>query len=536
MKASTKSLIIARSIKISVFYLVILLSQIDWASGAANPAQQPVISGPLFIAVIYPVIEIKDELLENVEPIPDGYSFWGRIPISLSSQQAYFPAPLSYPYRFSKRGLITLQEELKKNPEVLPNTVQSRLHANIPRDYQNGFQPRELKQFIVYESYVSFRLKRWDHIELMAFPTFVVLTFDYTRNTITSNRNYQEVKTRVFPTITEFQTLEPLRKSLGISRQHQPWAAIPILTFTALDSYQEKIIDRIYFSGKIAPDEARRIFLQQVSLQDFSKGLSAGDPTVTHCHEISHEMSFTSQWRLYYAPIPIFYDKDFGQRVDLFPLHGPRGAQLRILRTALFINVTLPSLISKSTNLLVDLNHALSKLRESRIRSFDEFTDKINNLTVPISEAIATLDTRIAPMLVRLREAEAGHDDLLSRIRFPFLPPPLYHRIKAAQNEEEDSCLRLFSFIDKGMMAPSDRQKMASHISELRNNLRAIQLNRERLSDELAASQGFLSPAEVSFGVAITRQGQLRVGNRTQQRPLRLRSTTQCWQWKTPFG
>jgi hypothetical protein len=226
---------------------------------AMNPAHEPTIRGPVFISVVYPVVELKQERLQLIESIPDAYSFWGRMIMSMTMDKAYFPAPLSYPYRYTKRGLTALQQAIRRHSEVDSGSVQVKTASNIPKEQQHLYEPGELKQILIREEYVSFRLKRWNDIELMAFPTFLVLAFDYTKTRITSNRDYEEqIKKRFVPIINEFQKMEALQSTLGISRKTQRWANIPVLTFTAIDSYQENVIEKIYMSGTIAPEEAQR--------------------------------------------------------------------------------------------------------------------------------------------------------------------------------------------------------------------------------------------------------------------------------------
>jgi hypothetical protein len=70
------------------------------------------------------------------------------------------------------------------------------------------------------------------------------------------------------------------------------------------------------------------------------------------------------------------------------------GRQARILRSVLFINVTLPSLISWSDNLAKELVMTGAKIRETRAQLFNEFAEKIDELSVPIREAITTLQTK----------------------------------------------------------------------------------------------------------------------------------------------
>lgn len=342
---------------------------------------------------------------------------------------------------------------------------------------------------VVNERYISFRLKRWNDIEFMSFPTFVVLAFDYTKGQIKSNGDYQEVKKQFLPRLDEFHKMIGLQSVLGIPRERQRWDPIPVLAFTAINDYHRSVLAPIYFSGPIALEEARRSFLQEVSLQNFQ--LDATEPVVTQCNDIGHEMSIISQWRFYYAYLPLFFDRPFGQWVDPAPMVQAWGRQSRILRSALFINVTLPSLISWSDNLAKELVMTGAKIRETRAQLFNEFTEKIDELSVPIREAITTLQTKIDPALARLQEAELGYDELPKQIPFAFIPPRQLRRAKVVESKEEDVCQRLFYFTERGITI-SDREKAESYIREIKRNIVAIQSNRDSLSNEVAGALSFL--------------------------------------------
>ena len=130
-------------------------------------------------------------------------------------------------------------------------------------------------------------------------------------------------------------------------------------------------------------------------------------------------------------------------------------------------------------------------IRQTRAALFNEFTDKIDDLSVPIRQALTTLQTTIDPALSRLREAELGYDDLLKNIPFGFTPPQLQRRTKVVASSEEDICQRLYYFTERGVTI-SDREKADSYVRELKRNSAAIQHNKDRLSDELTGALTFL--------------------------------------------
>jgi hypothetical protein len=171
---------------------------------AEIPKHQPLIRGPLFISVVFPVLDLERDRMEFVEPILDAYSFWGKMIVSTTDQKTYSPGPFSYPYHYTQQGLIKLERQLKRSSDIIPGSTQVKTFPNIPKEQQGVFGPQELSQILTKEPYLSFRLKRWDDVELMAFPSFVVLTFDYTRRPITAERDYEAVKTRFSQVINDF--------------------------------------------------------------------------------------------------------------------------------------------------------------------------------------------------------------------------------------------------------------------------------------------------------------------------------------------
>ena len=91
------------------------------------------IHAPIFISRVYPVLEVDHTLVEWVDPVADAYSFWGKtLPSAvLPEQTTFFPAPLSYPYRFSRQGIQKLQQELKQIREIDSATITEGEFPNI---------------------------------------------------------------------------------------------------------------------------------------------------------------------------------------------------------------------------------------------------------------------------------------------------------------------------------------------------------------------------------------------------------------------
>ena len=150
--------------------------------------QEPVFEAPVFISVVFPVIELKEDWVEMMPIIPDAYDFRGKTIISISKEKFYYPAPLSYPYRFTDRGLRELQARVRQIAEVEPSSIKGNSFPNVTSEQHYLFEPSELKQIIKREPYISFQLKGHHLAEVMAFPAFVVINLDYTRSKITSRQ------------------------------------------------------------------------------------------------------------------------------------------------------------------------------------------------------------------------------------------------------------------------------------------------------------------------------------------------------------
>ena len=132
--------------------------------------------------MVYPVAEVDQELVEFVETIEGAYNFWGKIVIGsvVGFDKTFFPGSLSYPYKFSDQGAQILRQRLEGVPEIDVSTITEKIFPNIPQDQLYVYTEEEKKTFLIEEKYISFKLKEWDNIEFMKFPTFVVLAFDHT--------------------------------------------------------------------------------------------------------------------------------------------------------------------------------------------------------------------------------------------------------------------------------------------------------------------------------------------------------------------
>ena len=111
---------------VAFFVILAFGSLIEINSAFAQDTPKFQLRGPTFISVVYPVIQIDDELLELIGPISEAYNFWGKTILSFVPGKSYFPGPLSYPYKFSKKGFATLENRLRRIPEIDPNIDQKK--------------------------------------------------------------------------------------------------------------------------------------------------------------------------------------------------------------------------------------------------------------------------------------------------------------------------------------------------------------------------------------------------------------------------
>jgi hypothetical protein len=179
--------------------------------------------------------------------------------------------------------------------------------------------------------------------------------------------------------------------------------------------------------------------------------------------------------------------------MDIFHLHGPRGAQSRILRTALFVNVSLPSLVKLSENVQQEVAQMLQKIRFTRAKLFNEFSNKIDELNEPIVSAVRVLETRTEPAIKRLEEALAGYNRLLDDIQYSFIPPLRRPRITTTtQSQEPDPCLGLFYFDERVGTVLNDRVKAKAYTDQIKANIASIQQDKDRLNNELPSAMSLL--------------------------------------------
>jgi len=471
-------------------------------------AATPLLKGPLFISTVYHVVEVDDSLVELIEPIADAYSFWGRTIISsrAATQKTFFPAPLSYPYRFSDKGLQILKHKLEQIPEINTSTISEQTFPNIPPDQHYLYSADEKRKFLIAEKYISFRIKGWDNIEVMKFPTFVVLAFDHTVDRVRTLEDYRRFASNWNNKINNFGKFENLKQILGTAHKEREWHSVPILTFVAFPAYSEPDFWNYYLIGAgTTPEEVKLRFLEEISLREFPEDAYRGDPVLRTCHDISHEYhQWEPTWRWYYSSQPLFYrgkswiietDRGIVSPTDVFPLHGVGGSLTRILRTTLFINVTIPSMVRRSKHLNDEIIDRTHNLQTKRMDFFDDFSHAQLRSFHHHIRVHSERYQKIIHEIDRIDEVQKAFQEFLENIARPFRPPLYDPKVleKKNINDEEDFCLELFHFHrTHDSVTIGDRRKSFGYIRDITYQHKSIEVNQRRLEDEISSTNVLL--------------------------------------------
>ncbi|MEX0804631.1 MAG: hypothetical protein WD688_15150 [Candidatus Binatia bacterium] len=465
---------------IFIAFVFVVFAEVTLSHTFGQESTQFTNRGPMFVSVVYPVLTIDEELVELIDPIPGAYNLWGRDVDSFIQDKSYFPAPLSYPYKFSKKGITNLESRLRHVAEVDRPSIKRKNFPNIPSEYHHRYEPSELKYSLIHEEYLSFKLKNWENIEFKRFPTFLVMVFDYAQN---SEVSYERIRSEWNEKVGQLRKLETLLTVLGVSRKGQPWSNVPLLTFVALASYSSADFWNYFFGGNIKPEESRKRFLGEMSLRKFSGEADSSGTLLRHCFGISYEKPLFSAWRLYYAQFPLFYDKMFASRTDVSPLKGSYGSLARILRTALFVNVTLPEVKNWAKRLDEDVKRIIVGIRDERARLTEFSTERLASLESVLKGATSEFEGRTEPLLERVDEAKKGYDQLLEDIQLPFAPPT-NRLLRTSMTKHQGKCMEPFEMGEDGGDARRGNQ-LATQIENYRNTTNS---NRRRLNGQIASA------------------------------------------------
>jgi hypothetical protein len=272
----------------------------DAADRLSSSPPLSVIARPVFITTVYPTV-ILDKTIVEVMPITEhAYNFWGKEHVSEQDIKTYFPARLAYPYQFSKTGSGSLRNRLKENSLVDPTSVELKSWPTIAQKWQYEYRPDDLRTLLTEEPYIQFRMRGWDRITFMKFPTFVAVVFDYTRQPVQSDADYKALATYWRSKIDSLRQLEDLGEVLGISRKTREWASIPILTFVSSPAFMwPSAFGQRYIFSPEPWEERSQLFLREISLRGVSTNISNGeiDGSLAGCHNILLEKDVITIWR-----------------------------------------------------------------------------------------------------------------------------------------------------------------------------------------------------------------------------------------------
>jgi hypothetical protein len=439
---------------------------------------------PIFISVVYPSLGIDRNLVDVIPTIADAYSFWGRTDAysMVAGQKNYFPAPFSYPYQFSDRGVAVLESKLRSVPEIHPESISKKTFPNIHSERHEYYEQKELKDILINEQYLSFKFKSWNNVEFMKFPTFLVISFDFTGR---YEAPYPQIRSDLRQKIAEFQKHKTLRNILDSSRQEQRRSNVPVLTFVALGfPFYPYVYSNI--DDDFARSDIKRRFLGNISVRTFSKPIDPNDFLIRFCGDIVYETRIPTS-RYYYAESPIFLDRRFASRSVQSPLYSSMGSLNRILRTVLFTHVTLPSIATGAKDVDGRLRRMLSKIRQDRIALSKEFSPtRLAAFESLLNEATSPLENQIESTLDRIDEAKNGYEQLMEDAESPFLESKEWRAVADKRNAH---CPEPFE-IAEGRV---DHRKIIHAAAQIEKYGKEINLNRERLAVQVASAATWIA-------------------------------------------
>jgi hypothetical protein len=330
------------------------------------------IKGSVFISTVYPCVELDSNLIDMIDYIDRAYGLDGKEVLESIGSNEYYPAPLSYPYKFSENGITTIIKNLNSVENIDRGSVKIRSFPNIHKHEQHLFRSN-LEKILIEEEYIYFKIDGWHNIHFMKFPTFVVMNFDFTDPKAISFRDYEKYKAYWREKTKEFTANEILTKVLGVSRQKHEWSPIPQLVFISLDSYRDERFMNRYFpwgSDESINIERQYAFLRELSLIIHPEDLSLSSAILRHFENISHEYYISNIWRFYYFPYHLFYDG------NAFTVRGSQRYMARILRSVLFAHVVLPYSADKLRSLENKIKMQVPDLRDKRLEFSNVFEPK----------------------------------------------------------------------------------------------------------------------------------------------------------------
>jgi hypothetical protein len=331
----------------------------------------------------------------------------------------------------------------------------------------------------------------------MKFPTFVVLAFDHTRKPVNSLRDYRRLADHWKEKVQAFHKNDGLKHVLGIAHKEGEWRNVPSLTFVAFSTiFDEPDFWNFYlWNWKNGPEDVKLPFLRDIRIQGFSGSTYPSELVLDQCHNIIYEYNLNLPiTRYYYSSIPLF-DLDNNWSIhDQFPLHGTGGILTRILRTALFVNVTLPSMVDLSKVLKDSLGDNFYKIQKMRMEIFNDFTQSKLDSSHAEVRLHADWHQGVIREIDRIDEIQKGFSKLLEDIQQPFTPPishPSSRKTQDTSSKGENHCLDLFHF-HKTYNTVNDSNKAFEYIRDITDNRNSIEINQRRFENEVSNTSTLL--------------------------------------------
>ncbi|MGD0627030.1 MAG: hypothetical protein ABSB32_20265 [Thermodesulfobacteriota bacterium] len=440
---------------------------------------------PFFISTIYPVVTIEEKELSLMDQIEDGYSLWGAyLPIPAGRiEYRYFTSPISYPYRFSEYGIKAIKDRLKKIEDVDPLSIREGGFPNIwPRDLR-AYRSNIPHDKIVEEKFVGFKIKNWEDIEFLRFPTFLVMNIDKSVNPVKSLDDWKKMVVNWRQKIRELASNDALKKAIGISRESGDWKETPNLVFVS---------SPWLIWGELPPQGGKRrdpeLVIREAPLLDVDPRFG---PVVNGVGlDFFHEFSPVLSWRIYYCLSPWFYTGEWRHSVAPGGVSVVPGKLVQILRSVLMVHVNMPSFAEICRNLDSWLENDLVELQKDRVEFFDKFT----------KESIADFHSKLASKVKdykgfadridRIEEIIHGYDQLLAFVKAPF-------RIRPTYGLEEKSDIydaygtELFHFLPDED-THNDRRESERYRQVIATRLESVKKKYGRLQEEISGAHALL--------------------------------------------
>lgn len=445
------------------------------------------IKGPVFITTVYPVIQVEqDKLPETIESIEGALDLSGKELLESVIEKHYFPAPFSYPYNFSDQDLEKLRERIRSIDTVDATSLAEEVFPNITQYGRQHFESTELESILKSERYLGFKLKHWENVRFMRFPTFLVVTIDSGTEKIASFEDYRKFAKYWKTTISEFNGFSELKEALGISRRNRRWLRTPILTFICLQAYMTAEFQNRYMFTRAGKDESQERFLREVSLRGLQTQASMDQPTVRTFEFITHESNNFDIYRFYYSSIPLPFDDSV--HIPDVRKRGTYKTLSMILRNVLFTYVVLPAAIARLKSADGKLNRLVSNVWEDRVRMFDKFSRReVNSFRSGLISSLS-MHEEILDEINRTQEITKATDRLFRFFEDPFQIPLADPSVRFTTKQYEsylDAYRKLFHFDEARFNTTNDRKVVSNYSEQLREVLNSVENKAVRLKEEL---------------------------------------------------